>query len=293
MTDLMDDLLAELGVDAKPYELRTRPHYQVLVLDDAFINSFDTMVDEVVSKVAETSKPTVIRFGSDSYQKPEVAAQLFKLAQKVGKNVQKIRMVPGKQLSGALSSMGAKDMRHAVEALGGSAGGEVPWDFVELFKDATLESLAGQLNISAETEVRQINPLDPDSLDNQKDQNVYKSMIKLEGESIRGAAIISMEQQVLLNLMSKMLGSEQKSPTDAVVNGVAEMVNLVCGRAKGQLNELGYQVKLASTPAAANTPEYEKALKPLEGAQSVKIQFKTIDGAFELELKVLPSFQID
>jgi len=293
--DLFDDLLAELGVDAKPYELRSRQHYQVLVLDDAFINSFDTLVDEVVNKVTESPKPTVIRFGSDTYQKPEVAAQLFKLAQKVGKSVNKVKMVPGKALPSTLASFGAKDMRHAVEAVGGSGGGEVPWDFIELFKDATLESLQGQLNLSADTEVKVESPSDATTaiasgVDSEK---VYKSMIKLEGESIRGAAIISMEQQVLLNLMSKMLGEKQNSPTEAVVNGVAEIVNLVCGRAKGQLNELGYQVKLASTPAQSNTPEFDKALKPLEGAQSVKIQFKTIDGAFELELKVLPSFQID
>jgi len=288
--DLFDDLLAELGVESKPYEIRARSEYQVLVLDENFLSSFDQMVDEVVKKVSDNGKPTVIRFGSDSYQKPEVAAKLFNLAERVSKSVPKIRMVPGKALPKTLNKFGSKDMRNAVEQLGGTGGGEIPWDFVELFKDATLQSLQGQLNLGADVVVK--GDGDKNLTDGSAD-NVFKSLIKLDGESIKGAAIVSMEQKTLLGLMSKMLGSQQTSASEAVVNGVAELVNLVAGRAKGSLNELGYQVKLASTPAMSGTPEFDKALKPLEGAQSVKIQFKTIDGAFELELKVLPSFQID
>jgi hypothetical protein len=228
--DLFDDLLAELGVDSKPYEIRARSEYQVLVLDDNFLNSFDQMVDEVVKKVTDNGKATVIRFGSDTYQKPEVAAKLFNLAERVSKKVPKIRMVPGKQLPRTLAKFGSKDMRNAVEALGGTSGGEVPWDFVELFKDATLESLAGQLGLNADVKVQADG--DKSLVDGSKDQ-VYKSLIKLDGESIKGAAIISMDQQTLLGLMTKMLGSPQTSPNEAVVNGVAELVNLVAGRAKG------------------------------------------------------------
>ena len=285
--DLFDDLLAELGVDSKPYEIRARTEYQVLVLDENFLKSIDQLQDEVVNKIAENGKPTVIRFGSDSYQQPEVALKLFQLAERVSKNVPKIRMVPGKQLPKTLSKFGSKDLRNAVEALGGTSGGEIPWDFVELFKDATLQSVAGQLNLKADVTVLGEGEKSP--LDDAKG-HVYKSLIALDGESIKGAAIISMEQQTLLGLMSKMLGAPQTSANDAVVNGVAELVNLVAGRAKGSLNELGYQVKLASLPKMGGTVEYDVALKPLEGAQSVKIQFKTPDGSFELELKVLPSF---
>jgi len=285
--DLFDDLLAELGVDSKPYEIRARDQYQVLLLDENFLQSIDKLQDEVVEQVAKNGKPTVIRFASDSYQQLDVAKKLYHLAERVSRSVPKIRMVPGKQLPKTLSKFGSRDLRNAVEALGGTSGGEVPWDFVELFKDATLQSLAGQLNLRADVRVQ--NEGETSVIDDGSGK-IYKSMIRLDGESIKGAAIISMEQQTLLGLMSKMLGARQDSANEAVVNGVAELVNLVAGRAKGSLNELGYQVKLASLPTMGGTVEYDVALKPLEGAQSVKIQFTTPDGAFELELKVLPSF---
>lgn len=277
------DLLAELGLEAKPYELKERPEYQVLVLEAGFINSIDTLKAEVIERVKASPKPTVIRFMSDDYKREDIALKLREVAAEVGAVVHKVRVIPGKQLPQTLAQFGAADLRNAIELVDVCTPEQIPPDFLDIFKDATVTSMAGQTNLETKVVHQEV------GTSNHVQTNTgFASMIKIEGASVEGAAIVTMNEETLLKIMSTVLGAPQTSANEAVTNGVAELVNLVCGRAKGTLNELGYDVKLASLPVTKDSPEFSQAMARMQNGQAAKITFQTPEGEFALELRFAP-----
>jgi chemotaxis protein CheX len=67
----------------------------------------------------------------------------------------------------------------------------------------------------------------------------------LTSTQFRGAIHVSFEEKVFLKMMSNMIGEELKEITVEIQDGAAEMVNIIYGTAKTQLNSRGYDLQRA------------------------------------------------
>jgi CheY-specific phosphatase CheX len=220
---------------------------------------------------------------SDDYKREDIALKLREVAAAVGAVVHKVRVIPGKQLPQTLAQFAAADLRNAIELVDVCTSEQIPPDFLDIFKDATVTSMAGQTNLETKVVHQEVG-----TSSHVLTNTGFASMIKIEGASVEGAAIVTMNEDTLLKIMSTVLGAPQTSANEAVTNGVAELVNLVCGRAKGTLNELGYDVKLASLPVTKDSPEFIQAMARMQNGQAAKITFQTPEGEFALELRFAP-----
>lgn len=71
-------------------------------------------------------------------------------------------------------------------------------------------------------------------------------LIGMVGENIQGSLSISFEENLVLEIMHKMLG-ERPSKIDADVKDmVGEITNMICGGAKNELSQKGFEFGMAT-----------------------------------------------
>lgn len=70
-------------------------------------------------------------------------------------------------------------------------------------------------------------------------------VIGLTSDQFKGAISLKFEEKVYLKLMSNMLGDTYTEITNEIQDGAAELLNMVYGSAKTQLNSKGYSLQRA------------------------------------------------
>jgi chemotaxis protein CheX len=68
------------------------------------------------------------------------------------------------------------------------------------------------------------------------------------GSQVQGSLSITFEENLALHVMEKMLGEKVTELNHEVADMVGEITNMICGSAKGELSEKGYEFNMA-TPA--------------------------------------------
>jgi chemotaxis protein CheX len=73
-------------------------------------------------------------------------------------------------------------------------------------------------------------------------------VIGMVGPAVQGSLSITFDEELALELMEKMLGERAPELNHEVADMVGEITNMICGGAKKELSEKGYEFQMA-TPA--------------------------------------------
>ena len=71
-------------------------------------------------------------------------------------------------------------------------------------------------------------------------------MIGMVGDNIQGSMSISLDEGLVLEIMHKMLGEKPDSIDSDVQDMVGEITNMICGGAKNELGQKGYDFGMAT-----------------------------------------------
>jgi len=72
------------------------------------------------------------------------------------------------------------------------------------------------------------------------------ALIDMEGPQVNGSISITFEEPLALEIMLKMLGEKPEQINHEVADMVGEIVNMICGGAKKELADKGYEFGMAS-----------------------------------------------
>lgn len=71
-------------------------------------------------------------------------------------------------------------------------------------------------------------------------------LIGMVGPQLKGSLSITFDEPLALEIMNKMLGEKPDKVNDEVTDMVGEIVNMICGGAKNELGQKGYDFGMAS-----------------------------------------------
>ena len=112
-------------------------------------------------------------------------------------------------------------------------------EFFKPFVDGTLETL----KIQCSTEARPGKPYFlPEALE---PGPAIAAVIGVTADRFRGSVTLCFPERVFLRLMSNMLGEPCETMTQELEDGVAELLNIIFGAAKRQLNQRNGGVQMA------------------------------------------------
>jgi len=113
------------------------------------------------------------------------------------------------------------------------------------FVNPFINGLLNTLSMMAQTELRAGKPKWKDDAVARGD---VSGIIGMVGSQVQGSLSITFEENLALHVMEKMLGEKVTELNHEVADMVGEITNMICGSAKGELSEKGYEFNMA-TPA--------------------------------------------
>jgi len=102
-----------------------------------------------------------------------------------------------------------------------------------------------------------------------------------ENKDFKGLMAISWPEEVYIKFASRMLMEDYEAYCDEIADSGAEVVNIVMGNAKGQLNPLGFKIDMA-TPSTIRGKQHE--IKYPSKTTVIEITVSSDIGDFALEL---------
>ncbi|MCB0417333.1 MAG: chemotaxis protein CheX [Bdellovibrionales bacterium] len=108
-------------------------------------------------------------------------------------------------------------------------------------------------------------------------------VIGMTSSKFIGAVAITFPQAVYLEIMSKMFGEEFTSVTEEIEDGAGELLNIIFGHAKSQLNSNGHDLERA-IPNVVQGETFE--LQHLTPTPAIVLTFHTEKGSFKLEIGI-------
>ena len=146
------------------------------------------------------------------------------------------------------------------------------------FVNPFLVSAVNVIKTMANTEVK---PGKPFVKSDRISKGDVTGIVGLRGVQAKGSMAITFTGPAILHIYSQMLGENAEEISDAVVDCVGEITNMICGGAKTILSEKGYKFELAipSMIAGKNHMVFHKT-----NGKIICIPFDTIAGSFFLEI---------
>jgi len=112
-------------------------------------------------------------------------------------------------------------------------------EFINPFINALINVMATMAQI-------QLIPGKPKRKEDDKAGGDISGLIGMVGENIQGSLSISFEEGLVLEIMEKMLGEKPASIDSDVKDMVGEITNMICGGAKNELSQKGYEFGMAT-----------------------------------------------
>ncbi|MGJ8679575.1 chemotaxis protein CheX [Paraglaciecola sp.] len=111
------------------------------------------------------------------------------------------------------------------------------------FINPFVAALLNVLKTMAQTELK---PGKPQKKEDDKAGGDVSGLIGMVGENIQGSLSISFEKGLVLEIMHKMLGERPDGINSEVNDMVGEITNMICGGAKNELDEKGFDFGMAT-----------------------------------------------
>jgi chemotaxis protein CheX len=106
--------------------------------------------------------------------------------------------------------------------------------------------ISALINVMATMAQIRLIPGKPKKKEDDKAGGDISGLIGMVGENIQGSLSISFEEGLVLEIMEKMLGEKPASIDADVKDLVGEITNMICGGAKNELSQKGYDFGMAT-----------------------------------------------
>lgn len=112
-------------------------------------------------------------------------------------------------------------------------------DFVNPF-------IAGLLNVLETMAQTKLTPGKPKKKQDDRAIGDVSGLIGMVGPGIRGSMSLTFDESLALKIMERMVGETHASLNEDVADMVGEITNMICGSAKRDLAEKGYEFGMAT-----------------------------------------------
>jgi len=150
-------------------------------------------------------------------------------------------------------------------------------NFFKPFVKATQETF----KVQCETEATPLKPYFKDVT--QKSNIDIAGVIGLASPSFSGNISLCFSSSAFLGLMTNMLGEEYKEITPDLVDGAAELLNIIYGSAKTVIKEQGHDIDMA-IPTVVMGKDLQTV--HLSKGPTVVMPFETSAGQFSIEISI-------
>lgn len=106
--------------------------------------------------------------------------------------------------------------------------------------------ISALLNVMSTMAQTELTPGKPKKKDDDKACGDISGLIGMVGENIQGSLSISIEENLALTIMENMLGEKPSAINADVKDMVGELTNMVCGGAKNELSQKGFEFGMAT-----------------------------------------------
>ena len=106
-------------------------------------------------------------------------------------------------------------------------------------------------------------------------------VIGMVGDKIQGSMSISFEKGLVLEIMHKMLGEKPDGIDSDVQDMVGEITNMICGGAKNELGQKGYDFGMATPVVVSGT---NHTIKHQVDGKKMEMPFSHPSGMLYLEM---------
>lgn len=111
------------------------------------------------------------------------------------------------------------------------------------FINPFLAALLNVLKTMAQTELK---PGKPKKKSDEVARGDVSGLIGMVGPQVKGSLSITFDENLALTIMERMLGERPESIDAEVTDMVGEITNMICGGAKNELSEKGYEFGMAT-----------------------------------------------
>lgn len=111
------------------------------------------------------------------------------------------------------------------------------------FINPFISALINVLKTMAQTELQ---PGKPRKKTDEKSSGDISGLIGMVGPQVKGSLSITFDEGLALEIMSRMLGEKPTEINAEVSDMVGEITNMICGGAKNELGDKGYDFGMAS-----------------------------------------------
>lgn len=106
--------------------------------------------------------------------------------------------------------------------------------------------IAALLNVMQTMAQVQLVPGKPKKKSDNEARGDISGLIGMVGDNVQGSMSISFEEGLVLEIMYKMLGEKPASIDSEVQDMVGEITNMICGGAKNELDQKGFDFGMAT-----------------------------------------------
>lgn len=111
------------------------------------------------------------------------------------------------------------------------------------FINPFIAALVNVLQTMAQTELK---PGKPKKKTDEVARGDVSGLIGMVGDKVKGSLSITFDEPLALELMNRMLGEKPTSINAEVTDMVGEIANMICGGAKNELADKGYEFGMAT-----------------------------------------------
>ncbi len=148
-------------------------------------------------------------------------------------------------------------------------------NFINPFIEGTIETLKVQCSFTPKASRPFLKGKGPEIITD------IAAVIGLTSPAFNGSVAVCFPKNIFLNIMERMLGEKYEEIGEELEDGACELLNIIFGQAKRNLNEKGYQIEKAIPTIVRGSGV---AIKHLSEGPTVVIPFETEIGIFHIEI---------
>lgn len=115
--------------------------------------------------------------------------------------------------------------------------------------------IAGLLNVMETMAQTKLTPGKPKRKEDEVAKGDISGLIGMVGPQVKGSLSITFDENLALTIMERMVGERPESLDAEVGDMVGEVTNMICGNAKRDLSEKGYDFGMA-TPVVVSGKDH-------------------------------------
>ena len=141
--------------------------------------------------------------------------------------------------------------------------------------------IAALLNVMQTMAQIELIPGKPKKKSDDQASGVISGLIGMVGDNIKGSMSISFEEGLVLEIMHKMLGEKPDKIDSEVQDMVGEITNMICGGAKNELGQKGFDFGMATPVVVSGT---NHTIKHQVNGKKMVMPFSHESGMLYLEM---------